>query len=103
VSIIVLQHNLEVIKVEPDLDIGSFNGSPFYEDPVSDETEDEDPLHVRSALVKNEVKVSDVYLCLKQRVHILCATSKCIKLHLLIFPPKIFLALQYVMLACFTV
>jgi hypothetical protein len=62
VCIIILQHNLEVIKVEPDLDTESFSGSPFYEDPFIDETEDQDPLLIKSAAVKNEVKVSDAHL-----------------------------------------
>lgn len=56
--IIVLQHNLEVIKVEPDLDTESLSGSPFFEDPLTDETEDGDPLLIKSAVVKDEVKVS---------------------------------------------
>jgi hypothetical protein len=59
--IVVLQHNLEIIKVEPDLDTESFSGSPFYEDPLTDETEDQDPLLIKSAVVKNEVKVNDAH------------------------------------------
>jgi len=51
---------MEVIKVEPDLDTESLNRSPVYEDPLFDETEkwDQDPLVIKSAEVKQEVKVS---------------------------------------------
>jgi len=59
---------MEVIKVEPDLDTESLNISPVYEDPLFDETEDrdQDPLVIKSAEVKQEVKVSILL------VHALC-------------------------------
>ena len=62
------QHTMEVIKVEPDLDTESLNRSPFYEGPHFDETEDQDqdPLLIESAEVKQEVKVSVLL------VHALC-------------------------------
>jgi hypothetical protein len=67
VHIIALQHNMEVIKVEPDLDTESLNGSPIHEDPLSDENQDQDPLLIKSVVVKSEVKVSFLfcipYLC----------------------------------------
>ncbi|XP_023703977.1 oocyte zinc finger protein XlCOF6.1-like isoform X1 [Cryptotermes secundus] len=53
-------HNLEVIKVEPDLDTESLSGSPFFEDPLTDETEDADPLLIKSAVVKDEVKQEEL-------------------------------------------
>jgi hypothetical protein len=51
---------MELIKVEPDLDTESLNRYPFYEDPRFEETEDrdQDPLLIKSAEVKQEVKVS---------------------------------------------
>jgi hypothetical protein len=58
-----LQHTMEVIKVEPDLDTESLNRSPFYEDALFDETQDRDPLLTESAEVKQEVKVS-VFWCM---------------------------------------
>ena len=59
---------MEVIKVEPDLDTESLNRSPVYDDPLFDETEDrgQDPLVIKSAEVKQEVKVSVIL------VHALC-------------------------------
>jgi len=59
---------MEVIKVEPDLDTESLNMSPVCEDPHFDETEDwdQDPLVIKSADVKQEVKVSVLL------VHALC-------------------------------
>lgn len=43
---------MELIKVEPDFDTESLNGSSFHED------QDEDPLLINSDVVKKEVKVS---------------------------------------------
>jgi hypothetical protein len=62
------QHTMEVIKVEPDLDAESLNRSPIFEDPRFEETEDrdQDPLLIKSAEVKQEVKVSVLL------VHALC-------------------------------
>jgi hypothetical protein len=69
---------MEVIKVEPDLDTESLNRSPVYEDPLFDETEnqDKDPLVIKSAEVKQEVKVSVLLM------HALCKGFCKDRLHL---------------------
>jgi hypothetical protein len=47
---------MEVIKVEPDFDTESLNGSSFHED------QDEDPLLINSDEMKKEVKVSFILM-----------------------------------------